>query len=83
MFHSELGKYLREKRIDRGLSQKQVSEACGLLNGQFISNIERGSCATPPYMLAVMVELYKIRKSDFLSKITLLEKYFYREIIFQ
>lgn len=37
----DLGKLIRKKRKDQGLTQSQVAEHCGL-NLRFISEVERG-----------------------------------------
>jgi transcriptional regulator with XRE-family HTH domain len=62
------GQYLKENRKNAGLTQNDVSEACGFSNAQFISNIERGTCWPPMNVLSVMAKLYKVSHHDFLDK---------------
>lgn len=45
--NNRLGKYLRQARIEKGLTQKDLSEIMGYTSPQFISNIERGLCSPP------------------------------------
>ena len=59
--HEELGKFLYEKRIKAGLSQKDVSDKLGYSSPQFISNYERGLCSPPLKKLKKIAELYKIK----------------------
>jgi len=59
--HAEIGKYLYEKRIKAGLSQKDVSDKLGYSSPQFISNYERGLCSPPLKKLKKIAELYKIK----------------------
>lgn len=62
----EFGKFLREKRVEANLTQKEVSKHCGFANAQFISNIERGCCWPPMDSLKRMAELYDIDPRDIL-----------------
>jgi len=59
--HQEMGKFLYEKRIKAGLSQKDVSDKLGYTSPQFISNYERGLCSPPLKKLKKIAELYKIK----------------------
>jgi len=59
--HTEIGKYLYEKRIKAGLSQKDVSDKLGYTSPQFISNYERGLCSPPLKKLKKIADLYKIK----------------------
>lgn len=43
-----MGEFIRKKRVEKGLTQTQVSKALGYSSSQFISNIERG-LASPPF----------------------------------
>ncbi len=63
----EFGLYLKEKRIEAGMTQLEVSKHCGLTNSQFISNIERGCCWPPMDFLKKMSELYDIPPADVLD----------------
>lgn len=56
----DLGKYLAEKRLEKGLSQNEVANLLGYSSGQFISNFERGICAPPLKKLRVLMGLYSL-----------------------
>lgn len=43
----------------RNLAQGEAAKALGLSSAQFISNIERGLCATPVGMLKQLLEFYR------------------------
>ena len=68
-----LAKFLKEKRVQSGLSQKDVAEKLGYSTSQFISNWERG-ISHPP--LNTLRSLSQIKKKnpyfffDFLLKAT-------------
>lgn len=40
----EINAYLREKRIEAGLTQDDLSKVLGYSNSQFISNVENNKC---------------------------------------
>ncbi|MBY0316440.1 MAG: helix-turn-helix domain-containing protein [Bdellovibrionales bacterium] len=86
MFSSEgiskkLGEYLRVKRVDAGLSQKQVADKLKYSTPQFVSNFERGLCAPPMKALRVLVRLYNLNASEFTNFVLeLQEEYLKREI---
>ena len=67
---TNLGEYLREKRIQAELSQIEVARILKC-RSQFISNWERGDSAPPWRLLKVLVRIYRIEESeimDFLLK---------------
>lgn len=55
-----LGRYLAEKRLEKGLSQAAVARTLGYSSAQFISNFERGVCAPPMKKLKRMMEMYEM-----------------------
>ncbi len=61
---SSLGKYLKEKRIDVGLTQLEAALKLGYSNAQFISNWERGVSSPPIKILKKIVKLYKLSSSE-------------------
>lgn len=61
-----IGEYLREKRVSRGLSQTQVAKALDV-KPQFVSNWERGMSAPPMYMLRVVIRMYDISEREMKS----------------
>lgn len=64
-----LNDYLRQKRVDSGLSQLDVARELGYSSPQFVSNWERGLVSPPLETIAVLVDLYKINSSEVVSKI--------------
>ena len=86
MFSSEsiskkLGEYLRIKRVDAGLSQKQVADKLKYSTPQFVSNFERGLCAPPMKALRVLIRLYDLNAAEFTNFVLeLQEEYLKREL---
>lgn len=61
---STLAQFLKIKREEAGISQKQLADHLGLKSGQFISNVERGTCSMPLDKCGAMCDLLKIPKSS-------------------
>lgn len=59
-----LAKFLKEKRVQSGLSQKDVAERLGYSTSQFISNWERGISHPPLNTLRSLSQLYKINPEE-------------------
>jgi len=53
-------KYLKESRLNSGLSQGKVAKELGYTSAQFISNWERGLSEPPLKTLRQLTELYGI-----------------------
>ncbi len=64
-----LNDYLRQKRVDSGLSQLDVARELGYSSPQFVSNWERGLVSPPLETIAVLIDLYKIPANEVISKI--------------
>jgi transcriptional regulator with XRE-family HTH domain len=62
---SRFSKYLKQSRVNAGLSQKQVSEKLGYSSSQFISNWERGLSAPPAKAVKKLAELYSVSIEEF------------------
>ena len=60
-FHN-LGRYLKEKRIEAGLTQIALAEKLGLAHSQFVSNWERGLCAPPNASFQGLISLLKLNR---------------------
>lgn len=67
--HQELGQYLKEKREEAGLSQREVGEALGYNGSQFVSNFERGLCAPPLAKMSILMKLYKIPMTELVNRL--------------
>jgi transcriptional regulator with XRE-family HTH domain len=58
--NSLLADFLRDKRIESGLSQMDVARKLGYTSAQFVSNWERGLSSPPIHTLRKLSELYNI-----------------------
>lgn len=65
--HKHLGSYLKTKRQQSGLTQKDVATKLGYSTAQFISNFERGLCSPPLNNLKVLVGLYNVPAEEVLD----------------
>ncbi len=77
----KLGSYLKAKRLAQGLSQGKVANQLGL-SAQMISNIERGTCAIPLYILAKLLKIYKISEGEMLPYILRVQEAVLRKQLF-
>src|SRR4051812_7575828 len=63
----KLGRFLKKKRMEAGLTQYEIASVLGYTSPQFISNIERGTCAPPMETLATFVKVYNIKPETFIK----------------
>ncbi len=64
-----LNDYLREKRLDSGLSQLDVARELGYASPQFVSNWERGLVSPPLETIGILIDLYKIPADEVVDRI--------------
>lgn len=64
-----LNDYLRQKRLDSGLSQLDVARVLGYASPQFVSNWERGLVSPPLETIGVLIDLYKIPAGEVIDRI--------------
>ena len=64
-----LNDYLRQKRVDSGMSQLDVAKVLGYSSPQFVSNWERGLVSPPLETVAVLIDLYKIPANEVINHI--------------
>lgn len=57
---TELSQYLKEMRMKKGLTQREVSQILGYGSSQYLSNIERGQCPPSIDALAELASLYRL-----------------------
>jgi transcriptional regulator with XRE-family HTH domain len=76
--YAKLGSYLKTKRIEKGLTQKEVSDVFGFTTSQFISNLELAKSPPPPDVLKKLVKMYKIRVDEILKILLKEEDRFWR-----
>ncbi len=67
-FNQKLGHFLKKARESKDFTQREVSDHLGLASPQFVSNIERGKCAVPKYILKEMVLLYSLNENEFIEQ---------------
>lgn len=60
----KLGKFLKTKRENAGLSQRTVAEKLGYTTPQFVSNWERGVINPPLLTLALLIKMYKFPRHE-------------------
>lgn len=83
---TELGSYLRQKRLESNLSQMDVAKELGYSTFQMISAWERGICSPPAYAIKPLATLFNISPTEIyeihlkcvieVSKKKLADKYF-------
>lgn len=62
-----LSHYLKEKRLDAGLTQLEAALKLGYSNAQFISNWERGVSSPPLKVIKKIKKLYRISTDEILQ----------------
>lgn len=78
----DLGKYLKKKREDAGLTQTEVGEALGYTSGhQYISNWERGLSSPPLAKLNELIKLYHIDSDELITVILTNQERFLRKVL--
>ena len=64
-----MSEFLKNKRIERGLSQIDVGRQLKFSSSQFISNWERGLSSPPIKVLKKLVKLYKMDAAEVIELI--------------
>ncbi len=59
---ANLGNFLKQKRVDANLTQRELASALGNMNSQFVSNWERGLCAPPSHCFQKLIDMLKINR---------------------
>jgi transcriptional regulator with XRE-family HTH domain len=73
-FHKEIGSFLKNKRVQKQLTQGQVAKLMGYSSPQFISNIERGVCSPPLKSLKKIASIYEIPEEELIDFILVKQK---------
>lgn len=55
-----LAEFLKEKRVNAGLTQSEVAKKLGYSSPQFVSNWERGLANPPIFVLRDLTKMYKV-----------------------
>ena len=63
MKFEQLGQYLKECRVDKGLTQKALANKLGNIHTQFVCNWERGMCAPPNHCFVNLLQMLKVDRN--------------------
>ncbi len=58
--HSKISRYLRECRLNTGISQGEIARTLGYSSAQFVSNWERGKSMPPMRAVPKLARLIKL-----------------------
>lgn len=61
---NHLGTFLREKRLEKELSQAELARTLKDVHVQFVSNWERGLCAPPSHSFQKLIEVLRLNRED-------------------
>lgn len=59
-----LSVFLKQKRLDSGLSRTELAESLGKVHSQFVTNWELGLCAPPNHKLDKLITVLKIDRAE-------------------
>jgi transcriptional regulator with XRE-family HTH domain len=59
-----LGSLLKDKRVEKGLTQMELAQELGYTSPQFVSNWERGMCSPAFDTLPLIAKILNISKKD-------------------
>lgn len=80
--YSTLGKYLKEKREQAGLTQAEVGRSLGYASAhQYVSNWERNLCPPPLDKLYQLVKMYNIPPSEIIQVFLADQERYLRKIL--
>ena len=80
---NKLGLFLKQKRLQRRLSQRDVSDFMGYSTPQFISNLERGRANLPMNQLKKFQQVLGVDSKELCEKyIEHLEEIFQKKVDF-
>lgn len=77
----ELGKFLRQKRLRRKLTQVEVASSLGYTS-QFIANWERGVSSPPLDAFGKLLDIYGISQKEFVGKMSALQRDYIERVVF-
>jgi len=64
---SNVGKVLKQIRVDSKITQVKLAKKLGYTNGQYISNVERGLCPMSLKKLKRICDILKVPKDQVAS----------------
>lgn len=62
--------YLQVARLNKALTQREVSVALNYSSAQFISNFERGLALPPLNKLKKLIKIYDLKVGDIIDRLT-------------
>ncbi len=62
--YRKLGLFLKEKRVEAGLTQPALAEKLGEVHSQFVSNWERGLCAPPSHAFQRLISVLSLSRDE-------------------
>lgn len=62
--YENLGKYLKEKRLQARHTQASLAEELKGVHNQFVSNWERGLCAPPSHSFDNLIKVLKLNRAE-------------------
>lgn len=66
---NSLSAFLKDKRVEAGLTQSEVAKKLGYSSPQFISNWERGLANPPVFILRDLTKMYKVPTEEMFSRL--------------
>lgn len=69
MNKEEFGLWLKEKRLEKGLTQEQLAKAIGINHSQEIAMFESGKVALPPKFISSISKALNVPKEKILEGI--------------
>lgn len=72
--YEEVGTFLRDARVAKGLTQGYVAKQLGYSSPQFISNFERGIALPPVKKLKLIIKLYGLSATALIDVINAAER---------
>ncbi len=61
---TNLGNFLKQKRVEANFTQRELASALGNMNSQFVSNWERGLCAPPSHCFHKLIDMLKVNRDS-------------------
>jgi transcriptional regulator with XRE-family HTH domain len=77
----ELGTFFRGYRIKAGFTQLEVAKDFNLKSAQYISNVERGACSIPNWLVKYFVKKYKIPAEVLLKELSRVYKHHWMQTL--
>jgi transcriptional regulator with XRE-family HTH domain len=66
-YFGQVGKYFRDKRLKKGMTQEDVSKFLGYTSKQIVSNWERGACHPPIDVIKKLIVLLDLNPEEVLK----------------